>query len=103
MAATEHDHSVHQQTQRDGGTTQPARPSWFLAALGAAAVGIGLVIAGMISATTLIYVGVIGGMLLMHLGHAGHGSHASATAPAAVDPIGSPPDSGRRPSSHSCH
>jgi hypothetical protein len=102
MATSEHDHSVHQQSPRDGGVGQPARPSWLLPALGTGAVGIGLVLAGLISATTLIYLGVIGGMLFMHLGHTGHGSHASATAPAAVNPNTSPPDSGRRPSSHSC-
>lgn len=35
----------------------------------------GLVIAGLVSASTAISAGLVGGMLLMHLGGHGHGGH----------------------------
>jgi hypothetical protein len=91
-------------------THEAVRPSWLLPVLTVGTIGIGLVLAGVISATTLVYVGVIGGMLFMHLGHAGHGAHvghgdmsAVATTPAEPDSNGSRPATGGGPNSHSCH
>jgi hypothetical protein len=41
-------------------------------------VAVGLVIAGVLSASTVLYVGLFGGMLFMHLGgHGGHGGHSA--------------------------
>ncbi len=53
----------------------PARPRWLLPGLAAALVAAGLLAAGVVSLSTIIYVGVFGGMLLMHLGGHGHGGH----------------------------
>ena len=53
------------------------RPAWLLPALAIGVVGIGLVVAGVASLTTVLYVGAFGGMLLMHLGGHGHGGHGS--------------------------
>ncbi len=53
----------------------PARPWWLLPALVAGALAAGLVIAGLVSPSTAISAGLLGGMLLMHLGGHGHGGH----------------------------
>ena len=53
------------------------RPAWLLPALAIGVVGIGLVVAGVASLTTVLYVGAFGGMLLMHLGGHGHGGHGN--------------------------
>lgn len=91
-------------------THESVRPPWLLPVLAVGTIGIGLVLAGVISATTLIYIGVIGGMLVMHLGHGGHGAHAGhgepsavASTPAQSGSDESRPATGRGPNSHSCH
>lgn len=55
--------------------TAPARPRWLLPGLAAALVAAGLVVAGVVSLSTMLYIAVFGGMLLMHLGGHGHGGH----------------------------
>jgi len=66
----------------------PTRPRWLLPGLAAAFVAAGLVVAGVVSLTTMFYVVVFGGMLVMHLGghghghgggHVGHGGRGSAS------------------------
>lgn len=91
-------------------THESVRPSWLLPVLAIGTIGIGLALAGVVSATTLIYVGIIGGMLFMHLGHGGHGAHMGHGGPSAVATTaagpgsnGSRPATGEKPSSHSCH
>lgn len=59
--------------------SSPSLPRWLLPGLAAVIVAVGLVVAGVISASTLLYVGLFGGMLFMHLG--GHGGHAGHRAP----------------------
>ncbi len=58
-----------------------ARPRWLLPALAAVVVATGLVVAGVVSASTVLSVALFGGMLLMHIGghgHGGHGGHGEA-------------------------
>ena len=54
----------------------PARPGWLVPALVAGLVAIGLLLAGWVSLSTVLYVGGFGGMLLMHAG--GHGGHGGS-------------------------
>lgn len=49
------------------------RPRWLLPALAAGLVAAALYFAGLVPLSTLLYAGMAGGMLLMHLG--GHGMH----------------------------
>jgi hypothetical protein len=43
-------------------------------------VAVALVVAGVLSASSVLYAGLIGGMLLMHLGgHGGHGGHRNGS------------------------
>lgn len=74
MTAHAHDHgsedAVRPRTIR--------RPRWLVPAVGVGVVAGGLVLAGVIPLTTMIYAGLFGGMLLMHLGgHGGHGGHGA--------------------------
>lgn len=55
--------------------TGPARPRWLLPGLAGAVVVGALVLAGAVSLSTVLYAGLIGGMLLMHVGGHGHGGH----------------------------
>lgn len=58
--------------------SMPSRRRWLLPGLAALTVAAGLVVAGVVSASTLLYVGLFGGMLFMHLG--GHGGHEGHSA-----------------------
>ena len=51
------------------------RPGWFRPALAGGFVVLALVVTGTVPLSTVLYVGLFGGMILMHLG--GHGSHGS--------------------------
>ncbi len=54
-----------------------SRPRWLVPGLLVVIAGAGLVLAGVISFSTAVSAGLIGGMLLMHLGgHGGHGAHS---------------------------
>lgn len=58
-----------------------SRPRWLIPGLVVVLGVTGLVLAGVISASTAVSAGLIGGMLLMHLGgHGGHGAHSGTTA-----------------------
>lgn len=71
-----------------GLSTLPARPRWLLPGILVAVVVGGLVIGGVLSPSAVLYAGLFGGMLLMHLGghgghgggHAGHGGHGGGNA-----------------------
>lgn len=80
--------------------TDTRRPRWLLPVLLAAAVGLGLAILGIVPISTLLSVGLFGGMILMHLGghgshggHSGHESHAS-DEDAAESPADKPASGG---------
>lgn len=51
------------------------RPRWLLPALGAGTIAAALVVAGVLSFSTVLYLALFGGMFLMHAG--GHGGHGS--------------------------
>ena len=94
-------HSTHGAVQQaapgEGGTRQ-ARSPWLLPGIAVGIAATVLVIAGVISVTTLIYVAVIGGMLFMHLGHGAHDrTIGSDTSESDHD------GSANRPESRSCH
>ena len=90
----------------DAIATTTARPRWLLPGLAVASIAGALVVAGVLSLSTVLYAGLLGGMLLMHLGghggHAGHGSQGSAGVHAGHGG-GATPDDGDERSSHGCH
>lgn len=58
-----------------------SRPRWLVPGLLVVIVSAGLVLAGAIPFSTAVNAGLIGGMLLMHLGgHGGHGGHRADAA-----------------------
>lgn len=71
----------------DGGGTHPEatpaargpaispRPRWLLPGLLVMIVVGALVVAGVVSPSTVLYAGLFGGMILMHAGGHGHGGH----------------------------
>ena len=79
MTEHAHDPAAHADSPRPGpvaagGTaTTASRPRWLLPGLVAGIVVGALVVAGVLSFSTVLYAGLLGGMLLMHLG--GHGGH----------------------------
>ena len=81
MTAHIHDPATH----ADGGRPHPAyidaprssRPRWLLPGLVIGLVLGGLVVAGAVPLSTVVYAGLFGGMILMHVGGHGHGSHGS--------------------------
>lgn len=81
-------------------TALRSRPRWLIPGLVFVIAGAGLVLTGAISTSTALSAGLIGGMLLMHLGgHGGHGAHGGTTS------TGEPPvDEADRPArSGGCH
>jgi len=60
----------------DGGaSTSPTRPRWLLPGLTIALVAGALVAAGVVPLSTVLYAGLFGGMIFMHVGGHGHGGH----------------------------
>jgi len=81
MTTHVHDPSIEGDDPGRGATTATGRPvaafrrpGWLLPALAIGLLGIGLVVAGVVSLSTALYVAAFGGMLLMHLGGHGHGA-----------------------------
>lgn len=76
---------IHDPATHGGGVPAPnssgrvskaqSRSRWLLPGLLVALLVGGLVAAGVISLSTVIYAGLLGGMMLMHLGGHGHGGH----------------------------
>jgi hypothetical protein len=99
MTAHAHDPASHADSHRPGSaadvTTTAARPRWLLPGLAAGIIIGALVVGGVLSLSAVLYAGLFGGMLLMHLGghgghggghggghsggHGGHGGHGSGT------------------------
>ena len=52
-----------------------SRPRWLMPGLVVAVIVGGLVVAGVVSLSTVLYIGLFGGMILMHAGGHGHGGH----------------------------
>lgn len=82
MTAHSHDPAAHANGPRPGPVagrrTAPTatRPWWLLPGLAAGIIVGALVVLGALPFSTVVYAGLIGGMLLMHLGgHSGHGGH----------------------------
>lgn len=92
MTTHAHDPSTHLAHRADGpeprtlATATSTRPRWLLPAIVVAIVAIGLVISGVMSPSSVLFAGLLGGMLLMHLGgHGGHGGHGGAGGHAGHD------------------
>ena len=101
MTTHAHDPAQGQPARRTIGATS-SRPRWLLPALAIGGVAAILVLAGVVSFGTVFSVGLVGGMLVMHLGgHGGHGGHggrnrSGAGADDAADEDG-------KSGSHGCH
>lgn len=85
MTAHAHDPSAHgsfdSETAPSARASMPStRPRWLLPGLVGAAVVGGLVVAGVLSLEAVLYIGLFGGMLLMHAGGHGHGGHGGGHA-----------------------
>lgn len=50
-------------------------PRWLFPVVAAAAVVLGLVVIGIVPLSTVLYAGLFGAMILMHVGGHGHGGH----------------------------
>ena len=75
MTTDVHDHSQQAAAVRVAPMGR-SRPRWLVPGLLVVMAGGGLVLAGVIPFSTAVSAGLIGGMLLMHLGgHGGHGGH----------------------------
>lgn len=71
-------HRVAQQDDKpESGATARPRPRWLLPGVAVAMVAAVLVIAGVVPLSTVVYVALFGGMILMHAGHGGHSAHVS--------------------------
>jgi hypothetical protein len=81
MTAHVHDPATHgggmrpEATPADAASTTPSRPRWLVPGLLVAIVVGGLVVADVLSLSTVLYAGLFGGMILMHVGGHGHGGH----------------------------
>ena len=88
MTAHVHDSSTHHTRGEDGAVpagqaTGSTRPRWLLPALvGAIAVAV-LAAYGVLPLSAVLFGGLFGGMLLMHVG--GHGGHEGGTPSATED------------------
>ena len=100
MTLHAHDPAQTQPASRTLGSMS-SRPRWLLPALAIGGVAAILVLAGVVSFGTVFSVGLVGGMLVMHLGGHGHGGHggrnrSGAGADDAADEDG-------KSGSHGCH
>ena len=81
-----------------GGARTSTRPRWLLPALGAGTIAAALVVAGVLSFSSVLYLALFGGMFLMHAG--GHGSRDGGHDAHGAEEAGDAQDL-RRPSSSS--
>lgn len=116
MKAHVHDSSTHLTHDEDGAVparaTGSTRPRWLLPAV-VGGIGVAVLVAyGVLSPSAVLYGGLFGGMLLMHVGgHGGHGGHGSHGTPTGTEDlrrhsVGSEPDrtgSGAEPDHASSH
>ena len=81
MTAHAHDPAAHgggrhpESVGAEGGPMTASRPRWLLPALVVAIIAGGLVVAGVVPLSTVLYAGLFGGMILMHAGGHSHGGH----------------------------
>jgi len=80
MTAHAHDPGAHQggphaEPVERAAPTTTSRPRWLVPGLVGAAIVGGLVVAGVVPLSTVLYAGLFGGMILMHVGGHGHGGH----------------------------
>ncbi len=108
---------VHNQADADparrvaseAGLADGALPRWLLPGLAIAIVGAGLVLAGVVSISTVLFLGFFGGMILMHTGgHGAHGGHESSAPDAGRNDLASSSSGkemheGGQHRSHGCH
>ena len=93
MNAQAHNHPANDIDRRlstfapEAGPVPRARPRWLLPGLVGVIVAAGLVLANVASLSTVLYVGLIGGMILMHAGHGGHGGHGNHGGPNAPEDL----------------
>lgn len=86
MTAHAHDPAAHQggphaEPVDRAAPTTTSRPRWLVPGLVGAAIVGGLVVAGVVPLSTVLYAGLFGGMILMHVGgHGGHGGHGGGSA-----------------------
>lgn len=85
MTPQVHEHAAHGgRTHEDPGSGgEPmiaSRPRWLLPGLVVAVIVGSLVVAGVVSLSTVFYAGLFGGMMLMHMGGHGHGGHGGGGA-----------------------
>ena len=101
MTVHAHDPAQAQPASRTIGATS-SRPRWLLPALAFGGVAAVLVLAGVVSLGTVFSVGLVGGMLVMHLGgHGGHGGHGGRNASGAgADDTA---EQNGKSGSHGCH
>ena len=139
MTAHTHDPAAHNDSRRPqpagaaGTNRTAARPRWLLPGVAVGVVALGLVVLGILPLAVVVYTGLFGGMMLMHMGghgcHGGHAGHpddstgdaenlsARSSRPqangtdstsglddrAATDPHGKEPDDHDQNSTHGCH
>ena len=88
---------------------ESSRPRWLLPALVAVGIAVALVLAGVVSLSTVLYVGMFGGMMLMHVGgHGDHGAHRAnsggeQTRGAGDGEVTTPNEQDGAPDRPSCH
>lgn len=93
MTIEAHDHARSATSVTPPAAPPRSRPRWLIPGLVVVIAGAGLVLTGVISTSTAVSAGLIGGMLLMHLGgHGGHGAHGGTTSAGEppVDEAGKP-------------
>ena len=77
MTTDVHDHSQQTAAVRVAPMGR-SRPRWLVPGVLVVMAGAGLVLAGVMPFSTAVSAGLIGGMLLMHLGgHGGHGANGA--------------------------
>ena len=72
---TGHAHPIPDVTERRSPTEPAARPRWLIPTLIAVPLVGALLAFGLVSPNALLYIGLFGGMMLMHMGGHGHGGH----------------------------
>jgi hypothetical protein len=69
------------------------RPRWLLPALALALIAAALLATGILTPSSLLSIGLFGGMIGMHLfGHGAHGGHGAPSSEAAPAPAALAPD-----------
>lgn len=86
-----HADGAHPRPTGGATATTAARPRWLVPGLAVGLIVATLVFAGVLSLSTVLYVGLIGGMFAMHLGgHGGHGGHSGNGANGSSGSQGAP-------------